>query len=702
MIRTAISTIIAHRRTTSLAVATCTTTTAAYFSPPSIIPDFGGRSMFPWGWHRGSHAVFSSSDDDSVSHDLSDVPIATSSKTESPFLPLVNAINDMHAEITHYSSLVFPTIEALIRASRLAKTAAIMAADYQAYSFLRKNADSTIIFHLRKMGVFLNGEDFGEEKASKRHELEKIIDRLEQDLVKSQQNYVYSSSESDEKNTDDTDPTTISEKTLAKRDKKQIMMDIAEELAHAQEALSSLDNIDAAEHKASSRIHNVHQRNAYRLLNLCRENGGTYIKVGQHLANLDLLLPEEYISTLSSLFDDAPVSTIQDVMQVVKEELGALPEDMFSDFSSEPIASASLAQVHTAICKKTGKKLAIKVQHKGLRETSKGDLLAMSNVVMLADKLFEEFKFGWICEELTPQLPKELDFMNEGKNAETASAHLMQTGLDCVVPRVLWDFSSKRVLTMEFEEGFKATDVESIEKAGICRRDVAKLISSVFNSQIFLHGFVHCDPHEANVLLREHPQKKGKPQIVLVDHGLYKTLDENFQEAYARLWKAIVMADIPGIESACKSLGVQRMYPLLAAMLTSRPFDEVVERSQTGSFDCAGASQKGGDKAVIRGYAQRYIKEIIAMLDIVPRQMLLIFKMNDCLRHVDYALGSPANTLVIAGKYASRRVFESERNHPQKGGLLDCLRSWFSYFHVLFRINCYELWSHFNVSRINQ
>ena len=135
-----------------------------------------------------------------------------------------------------------------------------------------------------------------------------------------------------------------------------------------------------------------------------------------------------------------------------------------------PTASASLAQVHTATCKETGKKLAIKVQHRGLRETSKGDLLAMGTVVMLADAIFEEFKFGWICEELTPQLPKELDFVNEGRNAEEAAANLERTGLDCVVPRVLWDFTSSRVLTMEFEEGFKATDVESIERAGICRR----------------------------------------------------------------------------------------------------------------------------------------------------------------------------------------------------------------------------------------
>lgn len=90
-------------------------------------------------------------------------------------------------------------------------------------------------------------------------------------------------------------------------------------------------------------------------------------------------------------------------------------------------------------------------------------------------------------------------------------------------------------------------------------RDVARLISSVFNAQIFEHGFVHCDPHEANVLLREHPSKKGKPQLVLVDHGLYKKLDDEFQETYARLWTGIVMADIDRIKTACEQLGVHKM-----------------------------------------------------------------------------------------------------------------------------------------------
>ncbi len=128
-------------------------------------------------------------------------------------------------------------------------------------------------------------------------------------------------------------------------------------------------------------------------------------------------------------------------------------------------------------------------------------------------------------------------------------------------------------------------------------------------------------------------------------------------------------------------------------MLTSRPFDEVIERSKTKSLDASPVGNGGGDKVVIRGYAQRYLKEIIAMLDIVPRQMLLIFKMNDCLRHVDMALGSPMNNLVVAGRFASKRVFENEWNKrsQSKRGLLCLFCDWLSYMNVLVRVNSYEI-----------
>jgi len=169
---------------------------------------------------------------------------------------------------------------------------------------------------------------------------------------------------------------------------------------------------------------------------------------------------------------------------------------------------------------------------------------------------------------------------------------------------------------MDFEEGHSATNVEQIEKSGIKMKDLALLISSVFQAQIFQPRFVHCDPHPANVHWRE---KNGKPQLVLLDHGLYKQIDDDFRITYAKLWKSLLMADIEGIKASCTSLGVEEMYPLLAAMLTSRPFDEVMQRSKTKSFTAKDSIDSASDAAMSRGYAQQYLKEIIQMLDKVPR-----------------------------------------------------------------------------------
>ncbi|KAL3776533.1 hypothetical protein ACHAWO_003390 [Cyclotella atomus] len=465
-----------------------------------------------------------------------------SEKIVSPTVPsLLSSMEKVTEEMQEIASLIVPTFEALVRAARLISTAATIAADYQMNAMLRQHPDSAVT-KIYKLSFESNNAEY-QQHESQLHELENAVTQLEKDLERAQREYVSSGGGSKSHQS-------LSESTLAKREQKETMMTIANHLSAAQEALTML-------HRNGGAASNLHERNAIRLLDLCRTNG-------------------------------------------------------------------------------------------------------------------------------------------EGKNAEAAAAHLAKTGLDCVVPHVLWNHTSERVLTMEFEEGFKATDVDQIEESGLQRKDVAKLISSVFNAQIFENGFVHCDPHPANVLLREHPFKKGKPQVVLVDHGLYKMLDTEFQDAYARLWKGIVVADVEDIKQACASLGVTKMYPLLAAMLTSRPFDEVIERSQTHSFDTSsmgGSDNSGGDKAMIRGYAQRYLKEIVSMLDIVPRQMLLIFKMNDCLRHVDYALGSPTNTLVVAGKYASERVFNNDKQRLRTGRFLDMFRSWFSYVNVMFRIKTYELWS---------
>lgn len=533
---------------------------------------------------------------------------------------------------------------------RLVGTAVRIVADYQIMTKLEKTKQRLL------PSLFSIPEDVSE--ISK---LEAEVERNETRLEELQIAY--------SRGTGSTDATlnlSVEERIELQKQQKQKMQDAAAELAAAEEKLvAAVDAVDenadgdADDSGSKSRLHRT---SAERLLRLCRENGGVYIKVGQHLANLDYLIPREYIEVLSSLFNDAPQSDIKDVYKVIEEDLGRSPDELFERFDPNPIASASLAQVHVAYCKKTKTKLAVKVQHRGLRETSAGDLFAVTTVVRLIDSWFPDFTFGWIADEMAPQLPKELDFQREGRNAEKAAKHIEQSGLPCCIPTVLWENTSPRVLTMEFEEGFKSTDVEALEASGLKKSDVARLVSSVFNSQVFHSGFVHCDPHPGNCLIRR-SKTTGKPEMVLVDHGLYKTLDDDFRITYAELWRSLMMADLEGIQSACSRLGVDEMYPLFAAMLTARPYDEIIERSRTGSLPSNSVSSNAGvgsqaDKAVIRGYAKQFLGDIVSLLGILPPQMLLLLKMNDCLRHIDMALESPTNTLVIAGRYASRAVYD--------------------------------------------
>lgn len=559
---------------------------------------------------------------------------------------------------------LIPTLEASARFLRLLQAAVMIAVDYSTANWN---------FHLI-------GSDSRENEIQNEVEYwEKEVDERKTALENAQLEY-----------------TKGTPKDMDRESRQKLKTQQKEAMHRAAELLAEAD--DKIEQLGSSRKGRLHRRAAERLLALCRKNGGVYIKVGQHLANLDYLIPQEYIEVLHTLFDDTPQTAYSDVCKVIEEDLGSTVEELFDSFDPDPIASASLAQVHVAHAKGTGQKLAIKVQHRGLRETSKGDIFAVVFVVGLAERLFENFTWGWIADEIAPQLPKELDFQNEGRNAERAAENLKGTGLDCIVPRVLWDFSSQRVLTMEFEQGFKATDIEAIEKSGLNRRDVAKLISSVFASQVFHSGFVHCDPHPANVLLR--PSEQGKPQIVLVDHGLYRELDRSFVRDYASLWRSLMVADLNGIRDSCHSLGVDNAYALFAAMLTARPFDEIIERSKKGSLSHQADPSSSADKAVIRGYAQRYALQIFDILATLPRQMLLLLKMNDCLRHIDYSLGSPTNTLVVSGKYAARAVYDDSirSSHSDTSGhqitqrgWLRIFYAWCDYMDVLLRVKIHDL-----------
>ena len=146
---------------------------------------------------------------------------------------------------------------------------------------------------------------------------------------------------------------------------------------------------------------------------------------------------------------------------------------------------------------------------------------------------------------------------------------------DVAIPESFIQLSSSRVLTMSFEDGCYITDQETLVKEKIQPAHIARTVSKMFCEQIFKHGFVHCDPHEANFVIRPNPLKPGHPQIVLLDHGLYRELDDNFRRSYCRLWQSIISSDEDGIKLYCKELNAGRMFTLLSAILTMRPWDDI-------------------------------------------------------------------------------------------------------------------------------
>lgn len=208
------------------------------------------------------------------------------------------------------------------------------------------------------------------------------------------------------------------------------------------------------------------------------------------------------------------------------------------------------------------------LQHRGLREAAAGDIWAVRRLTEVAALVFpDDFSLSWLADELALNLPLELDFCHEADNAARARDHFArqrargELAVDVHVPHVYRGATTHRVLTMEFADGVSAGDAAAVDRLGLSRAEVARSVYAIFNAQIFGSGFVHCDPHAANVLVtRGRGKNAARPRLVLLDHGLYRELDDAFRITYAGLWQSIALADAPAIEKHCRALNAGAMY----------------------------------------------------------------------------------------------------------------------------------------------
>ncbi|KAI0795083.1 ABC1 family-domain-containing protein [Abortiporus biennis] len=432
----------------------------------------------------------------------------------------------------------------------------------------------------------------------------------------------------------------------------------------------------------------LHERVANRIYDLLTSNGGLYIKIGQAIGNNAALLPRPIQDKFAKLFDDAPQIPYKDVEAVFISQFGrppAGPDGIFEEFEEQAIASASVAQVHRAKIKTPdgdGPWVAVKIQKPDVTKQVEWDLGAYRIVMWLYEHVFFDMPVYFVVDFVSDHLRMELDFEREAMNSmRTADFVASEPRLaDRVyIPKVYPEYTTKKVLVAEWIDGVRLSD-----RAGIYRlmgeRDMrrdpdpsvtAEVVSQpplknplkggvhgimhtmveLFSAQIFSWGWIHCDPHPGNVIIRPNPAHPQYPQLVLIDHGLYVRASDKFRKQYATLWKGLLTADFGVVKGVASDWGIGTP-DLFASATLMRPIkftDDPELAKQAEEYEKLDQYQR----SVI---TKARLKSFLIDTDKMPKELIFIGRNMRIVQGNNQMFGSPVNRIRITGYWASRSL----------------------------------------------
>jgi predicted unusual protein kinase regulating ubiquinone biosynthesis (AarF/ABC1/UbiB family) len=363
---------------------------------------------------------------------------------------------------------------------------------------------------------------------------------------------------------------------------------------------------------------------------------GLLIKASQFIATRADLLPDEWVSTLAGLHDRVPPRPFAMIKHRVETELGKPLDAVFSEFATMPIASASLAQVHRARLH-DGRLCAVKVQYPGIDGIVRADLHNLGFVLKVLAYLEPNFDFRIIAREALKYVPMELDFLHEADNC-TAIRHNFASDPDVIVPEVYREFTTRRVLTMEFIDGIKITRIAELEEAGIDKHVVAQKLIDVFCAQILRDGFFHGDPHPGNILVQP------GPKLVLLDFGLAKDFPPAFRDGIVRLTFAILTNDKDAMVRAFTELGFRTR--------NGSP-DTLVVLSEAFLGGAVKSGKAYADKDLIEQFSEELPRELKKNPVIeVPGDVLLVSRVMGLLSGLGKSLDSKVDLFSTLMPYA--------------------------------------------------
>lgn len=401
-------------------------------------------------------------------------------------------------------------------------------------------------------------------------------------------------------------------------------------------------------------------------------------------------VPLEYREGLEGLEDSVPPRQFDVINKVLVAELGGPASEVFLEFDENATAAASLAQVHRATTK-DGMKVAVKVQYPGLESAVAADLTTMIAIASIAYFFFPQSDWRWLFTELRTKLNQELDFGLEASHA-TRMAACFAHRRDIAVPQIVTGLSTNRVLCMEWIEGVKISDIAGIRRLGLSPRQVGLTLLDSSAEMMCVHGWVHGDMHPGNVLVRALPRsgnplirllpwcRHARPQVVLLDHGLYFELDSGLRQLYCMLWCAFVLKDAATATTAAVQLAGPRAGKALPEVLRPRDWSKLAPEERRRLRQEVGVTGIG---------------DLTRALSEAPRQLIDCLRALAMVRHTATRLG-----VTVADRL---RVNAVQAMHGLQVEVADAggRRRHIEYVGVMrSRVNRWRLWVHIAAMRV--
>uniref|UniRef100_A0A1J3CI53 ABC1 atypical kinase-like domain-containing protein n=1 Tax=Noccaea caerulescens TaxID=107243 RepID=A0A1J3CI53_NOCCA len=345
--------------------------------------------------------------------------------------------------------------------------------------------------------------------------------------------------------------------------------------------------------------------------------GPTFIKIGQQFSTRVDILPQEYVDQLSELQDQVPPFSSATALSIVEEELGGSVDDIFDRFDYEPIAAASLGQVHRARLK--GQEVVLKVQRPGLKDLFDIDLKnlrVIAEYLQKVDPKSDGAKRDWVAiyDECASVLYQEIDYTKEAANSELFANNFKN--LEYVkVPSIYWEYTTPQVLTMEYVPGIKINKIQALDQLGVDRKRLGRYAVESYLEQILSHGFFHADPHPGNIAVDD----VNGGRLIFYDFGMMGSISPNIREGLLEAFYGVYEKDPDKVIQAMVQMGV--LVPTgdltsvrRTALFFLNSFEERLAAQRKEKEEIAAAEQLGFKKPLSKEEKQEKKKQRLAAI----------------------------------------------------------------------------------------